>query len=287
MVARLFTIALLAGLLSGCSKNKKEDAANPADQGNTAAKIQPVDTANAFAFLHRSFKDATVAEPPDGAKRPPDVTAAGKSVGMMYEQIAGVNGTGGLWDQIRFVTPEGKRISYSATIKTDLGDIDLELYPDAAPNHVRNFVALAKVGYFDGLAFDFVMNQMIDEMPWTCVLAGCPLSTAEAGFGSIGYWLQPEYSDKNSHEPGTIGAWHDLALDSAASKFYINLTKAPWLDLGYTIFGRVTKGLEIAQKISAQPLQVDEGSSPRAEEKSGRPRQPVIMRSVTIHTKVE
>ena len=193
----------------------------------------------------------------------------------------------GSWDEIRFVTPEGKRIIYSATIKTDLGDIQLDLYPEAAPNHVRNFVALAKVGYYDGLAFDFVMKQEVNEKTWTCILAGCPLGTSEAGYGSIGYWLLPEYSDKHTHEAGTIGAWHDQTLDSAACKFYITLTSAPWLDTGYTIFGKITKGLDIAQKISEQPLQRDEGAAPRMEDQGGRPRNPVIMRSVTIQTKVE
>lgn len=288
MLSRLLCLALVAGLALGCSSKKDAPPVADLPPVTNPANVQPVDTAQAFAYMHVPFRDATLAEPPERAKRPPDMTSAGKNVGKMYEQIAGLNGNDGLWDQIRFVTAEGKRIRYSATIKTDLGNVEMEFFPETAPNHVRNFIALAKVGYYDGLAFDMMLNQKVDDQPWRMLLAGCPLGTAEAGHGSIGYWLPMEYSEKQTHEAGTIGAWHDEALDSAACKFYITLTKAPWLDTYYTVFGRVSEGLDIVRQIAEKPLQREEGLPKGNDaERSGRFQQPVVIRSVTIHTKVE
>ena len=66
-------------------------------------------------------------------------------------------------------------------------------------------------------------------------------------------------------------------MDSAACKFYISLTKAPGLDGGYTIFGKITKGLDIAHTINRRPV-AHEG------ELSDRPKDPVVIREVTIHT---
>jgi peptidyl-prolyl cis-trans isomerase B (cyclophilin B) len=279
-LSRLVLLAVLLSWTCGCSRKKDpegKDAAKVTDPANpvTNASFKPIETSPLFAALHQSFKDATTADPPAEAKRPPDTLATGKSVGHMYEQIVGANGQDGLWDKIRFLAPDGKPIRYRAVIKTDLGDIRIDLLSEVAPNHVRNYIALAKVGYYDGLAFDLIGNQKIGDDPWIYLDAGCPLRTGEGGYGSIGYWLLPEISEKLVHEEGTVGAWHGEALDSAACKFYITLTKAPYMDGEFTIFGKIIQGLDIANKISQVPQ----------DKETGRPRDPVIMRSVTIETR--
>ena len=106
------------------------------------------------------------------------------------------------------------------------------------------------------------------------------MGTGEFGLGSIGYWLKPEISPTLTHEEGTIGAVRGEALDSAACKFYVCLAKAPGMDGGYTIFGKITKGLDIARTINNRP-NVEDGDL------SDRPKEAVLIREVTIHASVD
>ena len=67
--------------------------------------------------------------------------------------------SGGLWEQIRFMTPQGKRIKYEAVVKTDAGEFRIELLADAAPNHVRNFIALAGPATMTAWASTSILKQ--------------------------------------------------------------------------------------------------------------------------------
>ena len=84
--------------------------------------------------------------------------------------------------------------------------------------------------------------------------------------------MKPELSPDVKHEVGTVGAWHGEPLESAACKFYIILGKTPGMD-NYTVFGKVTQGLDVARKIREQPVRMDE---------KDRPQRPVVIRSVGI-----
>jgi cyclophilin family peptidyl-prolyl cis-trans isomerase len=270
-------VLCLGTILAGCnrgepSRDDKEAAKTPENTAITPVKIV------LDPRLKQSFEEATLQEPPDDESRPPDQTVAGKSIGRMYEEIAG---RGGWWDKIAFNTPEGKRIQYAAVVKTDQGNITIELLADAAPNHVRSFIALAKAGYYNGLFFDRAVRQKIDgasgrELQY--LEAGCPLGTGEPHSGSIGYWLKPEFSDKLTHVEGTVGACHGEELESAAAKFYITVSKAPEMDGQWTIFGRVTRGLDVARTIFQRPVQEDDPS---------RPKEPAVIREVTILSRIE
>jgi peptidyl-prolyl cis-trans isomerase B (cyclophilin B) len=105
------------------------------------------------------------------------------------------------------------------------------------------------------------------------------MGTGEPGYGSIGYWLKPEFNTQATHDEGMVGASHGEEADTAACKFYINLCKAPFMDGNYTIFGKVTRGLEIAHKILSLPVRND----PEYPE-CDRPVKPVVIRKVTIQT---
>jgi cyclophilin family peptidyl-prolyl cis-trans isomerase len=233
--------------------------------------------------LHQPFTKATRRgdDPPGECNRPPDLTVTGKPVYKLYTEVVR------LWDTIRFVSPAGKRLAYSATVETDLGDIEIALKPQTAPNHVRNFVALARAGYYDGLRFDRIYHEESDDQPGMRldqIEAGCPLGTGEPGNGSIGYWLNPEFPEPGAgvtHEEGTVGACRGSEPDTAACRFYITLCKAPYLDGNYTVFGQVTKGLDVARKIYQQPVIVDE----QDRDDRRRPEKPVLIRKVTIHTR--
>jgi peptidyl-prolyl cis-trans isomerase B (cyclophilin B) len=247
------SVLLVCWTSAGCgSGGKAGDAAGdkpttPAASNSPTANVIPVALR---AKWEQSFVEATVQEPPVDEQRPPDKTAAGKAVGKIYDAIVGEGGKGGLWEQVKFVSPGGQQLHYTAIIKTSAGVMEMELWPDIAPNHVRNFVALARAGYYDGLSFDRAVKEMSsNKCSHEYVEAGCPLGTGQAGFGSIGYWLKAELSDKVHHEPGTVGAWHGEEVDSAGCKFYITLERAEDLDGAYTVFGKITRGMDVVRKI--------------------------------------
>jgi cyclophilin family peptidyl-prolyl cis-trans isomerase len=272
--ARLAAAGLLLAVgVVGCKRSEPPPApeAAPSDS-KKEAKPAPV---KVDPRLHRSFAEATRAEPPPDYPRPPETTITLKSVGKLYTEVKAQ------WDSIRFATDEGKRLDYRAVLDTELGEIEITFLPDAAPNHVRNFLALAKVGYYDGLVFERTVQEKTGDRPEDVLHvleAGCPLGLGEIGMGSIGYWLKPEWSKQATHEPGTVGACRGEEMDSAACRFYITLNKAPLLDGNYTVFGRVTRGLDVARKIFEQPVRVDD-EFPEGD----RPVKPVVIRKVTIH----
>ena len=294
-------MALLASLLGGCTKSEEAKpttassepkvAATPVRAVEPAPVAQNVENTQLYADLHQPYSQAVTEVTPQNVGRPPDETAAKKKTAEIWRQIKGENGSGGLWEQTRFMTPQGKRISYEAIVKivqggkvvdgslvTDnLGEFHIELLPDVAPNHVRNFIALARAGYYDGLGIDYIAQQK--DPAWTGLLAGCPLATNELGQGSIGYWLKPEATGKCTHEEGTIGSW---PLENAACKFYISMTKAPWMDADFTVFGRISKGLDVARKITQVPQQKDQDGK-----ETGYPEDPVIIQNITIVQKTQ
>jgi cyclophilin family peptidyl-prolyl cis-trans isomerase len=222
-------------------------------------------------------------DPPTNSNPPPDVTVNGKPVYKIYKEVIR------LWDTIHFVTPDGKPINYSATVETDFGNIEIALRPDLAPNHVRNFIALARAGYYEGLFVDRICHEENEVEPgrvqvFDSIEAGCPLGNGEPGNGSIGYWLKPEFpatEAKVTHEPGTVGACRSMEPDSAACRFYITLCDAPFLDGNFTIFGKVTQGLDVARIIAKQPTREQEDVVG-----SLRPEKPISIKKVTIHTSV-
>jgi peptidyl-prolyl cis-trans isomerase B (cyclophilin B) len=271
--ARIVAVALLlAVVLAGCGQQKPaQDAAGaPADDA-----FQPA-SASAVALdpsLHQPFTEATISEPPEDWHRPPDTTMTGKSVGKLYVEVKNK------WDQIHFVSSAGKPLAYWATLDTEMGEIEIALRPDLAPNHVRSFVALAQAGYFDGLVFERTVHENGPDGKLELIEGGCPVGTGEMGYGSIGYWLKPEIHPEIPHEEGTIGASHGEGKDTAACKFYITLSKCPFMDGEYTVFGKVTQGLGIARRILSLPVR-DDSEFPDGD----RPVKPVVIRKVTIHT---
>jgi cyclophilin family peptidyl-prolyl cis-trans isomerase len=276
---QLVAVGLLIGLgLLGCGKQggepDKPAAEAPAASGESAGPVSKPPAGD--PRLQQSFAEAALTEPPTDWQKLPDQTLTQKSVGKLYTEVVR------LWDGIHFVTSEGKPLTYTATLDTELGPIEITLRPDVAPNHVRSFVALARAGYYDGLVFQRIIHQKSEARPdeqVDLIEAGCPMGTGEFGFGSIGYWLKPEFSSEVHHEEGTVGAWHGDEPNTAACKFYITLCKAPFMDGGYTVFGKVTHGLDIARKISEQPV----GPDPVTLEED-HPKQPVVIKKVTIHT---
>jgi cyclophilin family peptidyl-prolyl cis-trans isomerase len=270
----IFTVAGCGKKSTDSSSSENRTASPPASVPSTPAGESPAKQ-ETHDRLQETFLEATREEAP-ADQRPPDRTMTGKSVGKVYGRVVE------LWDTIRFVKPDGTRILWSATIETELGDITIDLDPQRAPNHVRNFICLAKAGYYDGLNFDRIHHEeenLESGMVYEEIEAGCPLGTGEPGKNSIGYWLKPEIGPGPAHVEGAVGACHGEEKDTAACKFYITLCKAPYLDGEYTVFGKVTRGLDVARKIFLQPVVLDDADV----DGSRRPLKPVVMRKVTIH----
>lgn len=128
--------------------------------------------------------------------------------------------------------------TYVATIDTDKGQIVAELYAKDAPQHVNNFVFLAKEGFFDNLTFHRVE-------PGFVIQGGDPVGN---GTGGPGYNLPAEFSEL-PHKTGTLAMARSSNPNSGGSQFYITLAPANFLDRQYTVFGEVTDGMDIVQKI--------------------------------------
>ena len=123
-----------------------------------------------------------------------------------------------------------------------------ELYPDIAPITVENFVSLAKDGFYDGLIFHRVI-------PGFMIQGGDPLGT---GYGGSNEKIKGEFSlngvnNTISHQRGVISMARSAnSYDSASSQFFICVADSDFLDGQYAAFGRVTEGMDVADKIAAQ-----------------------------------
>ena len=118
------------------------------------------------------------------------------------------------------------------------GEIRMEFFPEDAPRTVENFVGLAKKGFYNGLAFHRVV-------PGFVVQGGDPKGD---GTGGPGYTVKAEFNTQK-HVRGSVAMARSQHPDSAGSQFYICYGPTPHLDGQYTVFGRVTAGMEHVDKI--------------------------------------
>ncbi len=128
----------------------------------------------------------------------------------------------------------------NAVIKTNKGDIEVELYASKTPITVGNFLNLAKHGYYDGIAFHRVIPDFM-------VQGGDPTGT---GSGGPGYRFEDECRADLKHTgPGTL-SMANAGPGTNGSQFFITHVKTDWLDGKHTVFGKVTKGQEVVDSIA-------------------------------------
>ena len=136
-------------------------------------------------------------------------------------------------------------------LKLTYGDVEIELYPDKAPNHVKRFKELSEAGEYDGVVFhrviDGFMAQTGDVKFGNSNKPDFNLSLAGTG-GSDKPDLKAEFTDI-AHTRGIISAARSASPDSANSQFFICFESAPHLDRQYSAFGKVIKGMEFVDKI--------------------------------------
>lgn len=138
--------------------------------------------------------------------------------------------------------------------------IKVELYPDIAPNTVKNFVSLVSSGYYNGLIFHRVI-------PGFMIQGGCPQGT---GMGGPGYSIKGEFSGNGfnntlKHDRGVISMARSASPNSAGSQFFIMAEKSPHLDGQYAAFGKVIEGMEEADRIVG--VKRDYNDRPREEQR--------------------
>jgi cyclophilin family peptidyl-prolyl cis-trans isomerase len=166
----------------------------------------------------------------------------------------------------------------TATLKTSLGDIEIELFVDKMPQTAGNFIKLAKDGFYDGLHFHRVINRFMLQF-------GCPHSkdpkSPRAGTGNAPHGtIQDEHpaDAKLSNEPGTLSMANTGRPNSGSSQFFVNTVHNAYLDWftpgpsKHPVFGKVLSGMDVVKKIETTPTDA-----------SDRPTTPVQMISVTVH----
>lgn len=146
--------------------------------------------------------------------------------------------------------------------------IKAELYPEVAPNTVKNFISLVNKGYYDGLIFHRVINGFM-------IQGGCPDGS---GMGGPGYSIRGEFSSNGvennlDHTEGVLSMARSQHKDSAGSQFFIMHKRSPHLDGMYAAFGKVIEGIDIVNKIAEVPTGF-----------SDDPEVPQVMKKLTVET---
>ncbi len=151
----------------------------------------------------------------------------------------------------------------------DYGTIQLELYPEMAPNTVNNFITLANEGFYDGLIFHRVIDGFM-------IQGGDPEGI---GIGGPGYSIAGEFANNGytqntlSHEKGVISMARAQNPDSAGSQFFITSEDSTFLDKDYAAFGKVISGLDVVDAI--QKTETD---------RNDKPVDDVVIESITVET---
>ncbi len=162
---------------------------------------------------------------------------------------------GGPLKEIRASKEEIKKLKNTkAVIETKFGDMTVKFFPDLAPGHVKNFLDLARSGFYNGTIFHRVI-------PGFMVQGGDPITKDPArraayGTGGPGYTIKAEFN-KKPHKRGILSMARTNDPNGAGSQFFICFDMDPRqqavLDGNYTVFGEVISGMEVADKIAALP----------------------------------
>ncbi len=132
------------------------------------------------------------------------------------------------------------------TIETNQGSIEIKLYPQLAPKTCENFVGLTKKGYYDGIVF----HRIIPEFMLQC---GDPTGTGRGGESIWGKAFEDECTPDLRFDKVGLLAMANSGPNTNGSQFFITTAKTPWLNMRHTIFGEVTKGYDVVEKIEGVP----------------------------------
>jgi cyclophilin family peptidyl-prolyl cis-trans isomerase len=209
-------------------------------------------------------KTKTVAKPTPTPTPSPTASVGGVACGAEAPEAASV-------DKPSFKKPPAltidKRKTYTATIETSCGTIQLKLFPKQAPLAVNNFVFLAKKHFYDGLVFHRIVANFV-------IQGGDPAGTGEGG---PGYMFKDELNNDLTYKLGSLAMANSGPNTNGSQFFIVAGSDGTTLPKNYTIFGEVTKGLDVVQTINALPTVG--GTDPSTKDK---PLQAVYIETVTI-----
>ncbi|KAF8479309.1 cyclophilin-like protein [Russula ochroleuca] len=146
----------------------------------------------------------------------------------------------------------------SVVLETNLGNIQLELYWDHAPRTCENFAQLAKRGYYNGVVFHRIIADFM-------VQGGDPTGTGKGGTSIYGQKFEDEIHPELRFTGAGILAMANSGPNTNGSQFFMTLAPTPFLDSKHTIFGRVSSGMRVLQRLGA--VGVDAQDRPREEVK--------------------
>lgn len=133
-----------------------------------------------------------------------------------------------------------------ATIKTNMGSFEVELFQNDVPRTVGNFTGLAKKGYYDGIIF----HRIIDEF---MIQGGDPTGTGRGGESIYGEKFEDEFKAHLRHSGEGILSMANAGPNTNGSQFFITLVPTPWLDGKHSVFGKVVSGMEVVRAIGKVP----------------------------------
>ncbi len=154
-----------------------------------------------------------------------------------------------------------------AEVYTTAGQINLRFFPDVAPNHVKNFIDLAQQGFYNGTKFHRVIPGFMIQGGDPNTKAGDPMTW---GTGGSDKNVKAEFSSI-PHKRGILSMARSQSPDSASSQFFIVVKDSTFLDNQYTVFGEVTEGMDVADKIVSAPKGAND-----------RPNDPVSITKIVI-----
>ena len=123
--------------------------------------------------------------------------------------------------------------------KTSIGDFSVEMFDDKVPNTTANFVGLAEKGFYNGKIFHRIIADFM-------IQGGCPDGT---GMGGPGYKIKDEFHKDLKHSGAGILSMANAGPHTGGSQFFITLVPTPWLDGKHAVFGKVSTGMDVVEKI--------------------------------------
>ena len=145
--------------------------------------------------------------------------------------------------------------TYTATFKTEKGDVVVELYADRAPRTVENFVNLARAGFYDGTTFHRVINGFMAQ-------GGDPTGT---GTGGPGYQFADEFHPSLRHDGAGVLSMANAGAGTNGSQFFITYGPTPHLDDRHSVFGKVVSGMDVVRSLRERDPQRDPQPGDRIE----------------------
>ena len=152
-----------------------------------------------------------------------------------------------------------------AVMKTNMGDIEIQLFPEDAPLAVENFVKHSEAGYYK----DVIFHRVIDGF---MIQGGDPTGTGRGGESIWGKPFKDEFTPKLKFDEPGILAMANAGPNTNGSQFFITLVPTPWLNNHHTIFGKVIEGMDVVRSIGKT----------KTEKPSNQPYSDIVIKSITI-----